>query len=202
MSEPTRADIDPLRLALVVLRCQAGDEQAFARLHEWFATRTLAYLRSMVADDAEDVQQEVWLAVYRQVAQLASPAAFRTWLFRTARHKAIDALRKRRREREVMVEGLDAAGIETVADTRDEPDARLDLEELRQLIARLPALHREALQLRYGDGMSYGEIAVVTGCPVGTVRSRLFNGRKQLEQLNAAQAERERRDASPRGDTP
>ena len=186
MTERHDADTDALRLRFTVLRCQAGDEEAFVRLHAWFAPRTFAHLRSLVGDDADDVQQEVWLTVYRQVARLADPGAFRTWLFRTTRHRAIDWLRRRRREGEVIVEGLEGVGLEVASDAGDDAEAALDLAALGELIAELPPLQREALQLRYGDGLSYAEIALVTGCPVGTVRSRLHNGRRLLEQLYMA----------------
>ena len=81
---------DPARLALefLVLRCQTGDERAFERLLEQFGERTHRYLRGLVGDAADDVQQEVWLAVYRGIARLAAPHAFRTWLYRTTRNRA------------------------------------------------------------------------------------------------------------------
>jgi len=105
MTDHNRAQVENVRLHLLVLRCQAGDEQAFARLFDWFGQRTLAHLRSLIGDDAEDVQQEVWLAVYRGISTLGNPAAFRTWLFRTTRrHRAIDFLRKRKREQELIEE--------------------------------------------------------------------------------------------------
>jgi DNA-directed RNA polymerase specialized sigma24 family protein len=98
--DQTRAE--DLAQRLLVLRCQAGDEIAFARLMRTFEARTLGYLHGLVGDDAEDVQQEVWLSVYRHLGLLADPGAFRTWLFRTTRHRAIDFLRKRKRERELI----------------------------------------------------------------------------------------------------
>jgi RNA polymerase sigma-70 factor (ECF subfamily) len=75
----TRADSAggaDLQLHVLVLRCQAGDENAFAQLFDRFASRTLAHLRSFVGDDAEDVQQEVWLTVYRSLRGLSNPGAF------------------------------------------------------------------------------------------------------------------------------
>ena len=95
---------DEKRLFLLVLRCQAGDETAFSRLMEWFGARTLAHLRGLLGDDADDVQQEVWLAVYMRIGALSNPRAFRTWLFQTTRHRAIDFLRSRKRERELLEE--------------------------------------------------------------------------------------------------
>src|SRR4051812_31573634 len=95
-AEPQTAS---LQLQLLVLRCQAGDERAFATLLDEFGEKTLRYLRGLLGEDADDVQQEVWLAVFKRIATLANPAAFRTWLFQTTRHRAIDFLRVRERER-------------------------------------------------------------------------------------------------------
>jgi len=74
----TRSAADDLRLCLLVLRCQAGDEQAFAQLFERSGPRTLAHLQGLIGRDAEDVQQDVWLTVYRSLSTLAHPGAFRT----------------------------------------------------------------------------------------------------------------------------
>lgn len=180
MTDPPTPGPDPLRLAWLVLRCQAGDEAAFGRLYEWFGPRTLAYLRGLAGEDADDVQQEVWLTVYRQLGSLGDPRAFRTWLFRTTRHRAIDHLRRRRREQELFAEEEKAA---EVPDRGASGDDRLDVDLVLELIGRLPALQREALLLRHRDDLSYAEIALVVGCSLGTVRSRLFQARRRLEQL-------------------
>jgi RNA polymerase sigma-70 factor (ECF subfamily) len=175
---PTRTD--EARLYLLVLRCQTGDESAFARLMDEFGRRTLAHLRGLVGDAAEDVQQEVWLTVYRQVRGLSNPRAFRTWLFQTTRHRAIDFLRARRREREL----LEDAGREM--DTSTAPDdGGLDLDASRvgPALQALSAIHREALVLRYQEDMSYGEMAIVAGCSVGTIRSRLHAAKRHLQEV-------------------
>ena len=117
---------DTLRLEFTVLRCQAGDERAFAALFDQFSEKTLRYLRGLLGEDADDAQQEVWLAVFKGIATLANPAAFRTWLFQTARHRAIDVLRSRRRERE----RFDDFALDDIGAT-DDPD-----EELAALVAR------------------------------------------------------------------
>jgi RNA polymerase sigma-70 factor (ECF subfamily) len=175
---PTRTD--ETRLYLLVLRCQTGDESAFARLMDEFGRRTLAHLRGLVGDAAEDVQQEVWLTVYRQVRGLSNPRAFRTWLFQTTRHRAIDFLRARRREREL----LEDAGREM--DTSTAPDdGGLDLDASRvgPALKALSPIHREALVLRYQEDMSYGEMAIVAGCSVGTIRSRLHAAKRRLQEV-------------------
>lgn len=170
-----------LRLHFAVLRCQAGDEQALAQLIDWFAERTLRYLEGLVGPDAEDVQQEVWLSVYRGIRSLHDPRAFRTWLFRTTRHHAIDFLRRRKRELRL----LELAAVE--AAVPDEPeedgDMAIDREVLHAAIEGLPPAQREVLLLRYRDDLSYAEIATVVGCPIGTVRTRLHHAKRKLYQL-------------------
>ena len=172
------ADPPPLALQLLVLRCQTGDERAFERLLEQFGGRTFRYLRGLVGDAAEDVQQEVWIAVYRGIGTLAAPHAFRTWLFRTTRNRALDFLRRHRREAEL----IDDVNVELVGDVSvpaentDLADAALDS------IDQLAPAHREVLLLRYRDDMSYEQMALVIGCSVGTVRSRLHYAKQRLHQ--------------------
>lgn len=173
-------DDERLRLHLTVLRCQAGDETAFTQLLREFGARTLAYARGLVGDDADDVQQEAWLAVYRGIRHLNDPAAFPVWLFRTTRHRALNWLRRHRREREL----LDDVPLEQVPVVAADDDAvRLDGPELTAAIAGLPPPQREALLLRYRDDLSYAQIALVVGCPIGTVRARLHYAKKRLQQL-------------------
>ena len=191
-------DEDELRLHLQVLRCQAGDERAFAALFGRFAARTLRYLRGLVDDAAEDVQQEVWLAVYRGIASLSDPRAFRTWLYRTTRHRAVDFLRRRRRERELVadVAGEVAAEGAAATDPDDDPlapteEVPLDAGALHAALAALPPVQREVLVLRYQDGLGYAEIALVVGCAVGTVRSRLHHAKRRLHDLIAPAVRRD-----------
>ncbi len=167
---------DALRLHLLVLRCQAGDERAFARLMDCYADKTRRYLGGLVGDAAEDVNQEVWLAVYRRIATLTDPRRFRTWLYRTTRHRAIDHLRAQRRERELF----DDAGTAQDLPADDATDPAPDLPALDELLRDLAPIHREVLLLRYRDELSYTEIALVAGCSVGTVRSRLHYATRRL----------------------
>jgi RNA polymerase sigma-70 factor, ECF subfamily len=168
-----------LRLYLLVLRCQAGDESAFAQLLTSFGGRTLAHARTLVGDDAEDVQQEVWLTVYRRLPALSNPGAFRTWLFQITRHRAIDYLRARKREREVF----DESAVEAEQVAAPEPHLNLADGTVAAVFERLAPVHREALRLRYEEDLSYAEMALVLGCAVGTVRSRLHNAKRQLQGL-------------------
>jgi RNA polymerase sigma-70 factor (ECF subfamily) len=169
------------RLYLLVLRCQTGDESAFTELLRSFGSSTLAHLRTLVGDEADDVQQEVWLTVYRRLPSLANPRAFRTWLFQTTRHRAIDHLRARKRERELFDSDaeVDVGSVAATSDTRVD----LTSGSVAAVFEQLSPLHREVLRLRYEEELSYAEIALVSGCAVGTIRSRLHNAKRQLETL-------------------
>ncbi len=92
-----------LRLHLIVLRCQAGDEAAFRELYDRFGKRTLLYLQNLLESrEAEDVQQEVWLSVYNKISGLSNPKGFRTWLYQMTRNRTIDLLRKAERQSELF----------------------------------------------------------------------------------------------------
>ena len=182
-TKPLASTRTEMRLHLLVLRCQAGDERAFGQLLEWFGDRTLTYLEGLVGrDDAEDVHQEAWLSVYRGIKALHNPRAFRTWLFRTTRHHAIDFLRRCKREQRLLelaaVEAKVSEHVEEKADLGIDPDVVLDA-----VLSELSPSHREVMLLRFRDELSYSEIAMVVGCPIGTVRTRLHHAKRKIYQL-------------------
>ena len=181
--EPTSSTRTEMRLHLLVLRCQAGDESAFGELLDWFGARTLTYLEGLVGRvEAEDVHQEVWLSVYRGIRALHNPRAFRTWLFRATRHHAIDFLRRCKRDQRLLelaaVEAKVSDRVEEEPDIGVEPDVVLDA-----VLSELSPAHREVMLLRFRDELSYAEIAMVVGCPVGTVRTRLHHAKRKIYQL-------------------
>jgi RNA polymerase sigma-70 factor (ECF subfamily) len=176
---------DTIRRALLVLRAQSGDEAAFAALMQQYGDGLLRYLRGLVGDDAEDVWQETWLAVYRNLSGLAEPAAFPVWLLRSARHRALNWLRRHRRERELLVD----VPLDAVSATPDTGEALseafdgIDAARLDAAMREMPPPQREALILRFRDDLSYAQIAQITAVPVGTVRARLHYAKKRLAQL-------------------
>lgn len=180
MTELVRTGAHDVALHLLVLRCQTGDERAFELLMHRFAPKTLAYLRGLVGQDADDVQQDVWLAVYRSLRSVANPGAFRTWLFRTTRHRAMDHLRRRKRDTEL----LDETPVDDLADVHaSETEETVDTALLDRALDAIPPPQREVLLLRYRDDLSYAEIALVVGIPIGTVRTRLHHAKRRLHEL-------------------
>ena len=168
-----------------MLRCQAGDEKAFADLLHRFGPRTLRYLEGLLdPETAQDVHQEVWLTVYRRISDLSNPGGFRTWIFRITRHRAIDFLRREQRESELLEEVAREAP-EFSGGPAEPPISTLDNPELKTAMARLSPAQRDVLQLRFWENMPYEEIALILGCPLGTVRSRIHYAKRLLRNALA-----------------
>ncbi|MGA2032140.1 MAG: sigma-70 family RNA polymerase sigma factor [Thermoguttaceae bacterium] len=161
---------------LLVLRCQAGDEDAFGELVARYQPRLRYYFRRMLPreDQVDDVLQDVWLAAFRALPRLADPAALAAWLYRIARDKASVQWRKHRPEHPLEVSDL--VEEPSCGDEFDHEDAL----EIHAALDRLAPEHREILVLRFLEGMTYEQIAKVTGCPIGTVRSRLYYAKSAL----------------------
>jgi RNA polymerase sigma-70 factor (ECF subfamily) len=167
---------------VLVVRCQAGDDDAFVELAARYHARLASFVRRLLGRDGpvDDVLQEVWLAALGGLPRLAHPAAFRTWLYRIARNKACEHLRS-----QADWQTLDE--VDPPAAPADEPV--LAAEEaglLGRALGRLSLPHREVLALRFLEGMTYDEVARVVGCPVGTVRSRLHYARDALRRTMEA----------------
>jgi RNA polymerase sigma-70 factor (ECF subfamily) len=166
--------------SVLVVRCQAGDRAAFEELVELYQPRLRYFLAGMAGDNhaADDLLQDVWLDVYRGVARLADPGAFPAWLYRIARRRALGALRKRRQPPSSL-EGIDLAG----EGADDDDFSAEDAERVHAALGRLAPEHREVLLLRFVEGMAYEDIARVTGCRLGTVRSRIHYAKRALRRV-------------------
>jgi RNA polymerase sigma-70 factor (ECF subfamily) len=169
--------VDWLHERLLVLRCQAGDPLAFEELVALYQPRLRYFLRAMLRGDGEvdDHLQEIWLDVHRGIARLSEPAAFAAWLYRIARNRAFRVLRKRREPPRSM-DGIDLPAKED----EETPWSAEDAEYLHAALDSLTPEHREVLLLRFIEEMNYEDIARVTGCPTGTIRSRLHYAKRAL----------------------
>jgi RNA polymerase sigma-70 factor (ECF subfamily) len=165
---------------VLVLRCQAGDEAAFAELVGLYGRRLRYYVRKMLGHaDAEDVLQDIWLDVYRSVPRLVNAAAFPAWIYRIARDRTYRELRKRYRAPQPLAD-------EDVAEISDHDAGEFtaeDAERVHAALDRLAPEQREVLVLRFLEDMTYEDIARVLGCRLGTVRSRIHYGKRALRQL-------------------
>ena len=173
-------EADRLYERLLVVRCQTGDEQAYRELIERFSPRLRYFLRKRLprADRADDLLQEVWLDVFRQLPRLQDAAAFGAWVYQIARGKALLDLRRNGH----LPRGTE--DIDNVAVAEPEPAfSPEDAGRIHAALDRLNDEHREVLLLRFLEELSYDEIGRVIGCPLGTVRSRLHYAKQALARL-------------------
>ncbi len=171
------------------------DPNLLDHLIEQYQHRLLRYLVYLSGNRelAEDLFQETWIRVLERGHQYDGRHEFSTWLYAVARNLTIDYLRKKS---PVSLDGLlddeDHPAPEP-ADIR--PPAwelvaqREQAERINAALVNIPAEYREAIVLRFQDGLALEEIATVTGSPLGTVKSRLYRGlNMMMEQLGGAQA--------------
>ncbi|GAB2951151.1 RNA polymerase sigma factor [Nonomuraea fastidiosa] len=157
---------------LLVVRAQLGERDALAELVSRWRTPVWTYVRRMLdAERADDVSQEVWLAVVRGLPRLREPDRFAPWLFTIARRSVMDRLRGR------YAEPPAPAGDETAADPAG---AALDRAELIAALALLPPPEREILVLHYLQDLPVEDCAQICGIPAGTVKSRLSRARRLM----------------------
>ena len=171
---------DRLYESLLIVRCQTGDPSAWRELVDRFTPRLAYFLRKFAdkTDRIDDLLQEVWLDVHRQLPRLNDATAFPAWVYRIARGKA--ALAVRRNE----VSPVDDELLNNAAGTTDEPVFTVeDAERVHRALDRLPVAQREAIVLRFIEGFSYDEIARATDNPIGTVRSRIHHAKQSLRRL-------------------
>ena len=170
--------LDQIQRQLLVLRCQVGDKTAFNKLFERYHGPITYYVRRLLddVDSAEDVVQEVWIAVLAGIGRLKNPQAFAVWIYRIARNKAMGSMRGRRFPMPLEMEPADEAP--SVEDSFFPEEA----ERIHVCLGRLQTHHREALVLRFMEQMSYDQIASVLCCSIGTVKSRLHHAKRNLRR--------------------
>jgi RNA polymerase sigma-70 factor (ECF subfamily) len=174
----------------LVARVQQGDKRAFDVLVLKYRHRIFSLVSRFVRDpdEVQDVVQEAFIKAYRALGGFRGESAFYTWLYRIAANTAKNHLVSRaRRPPGADLEVEDAEQLDAAWALRDveDPESLLMTEQLREAvetaIRRLPEDLRTALMLREFEGLSYEEIAEVMGCPVGTVRSRIFRAREAVD---------------------
>jgi RNA polymerase sigma factor (sigma-70 family) len=160
--------------ALVAAIAQSRDREAFARIFDYFAPRLQAYLMRQGSDSAlaEEITQDTMVILWRKAA-LFDPAksSLATWLYRIARNRRIDLLR---RDRTTLVEPDDPVfDVVDDVDLEGEMDASQREAAVRAAMSELPQEQLSLLRLAFFDGLSHSEISEATGLPLGTVKSRI-----------------------------
>lgn len=175
----------------LVQRVKQGDRGAFDLLVAKYQHKILNLIMRYVKDPTEamDVAQEAFLKAYRAVPSFRGDSAFYTWLYRIAINTAKNHLvAARRRPMNLEIELSESESFEPFAALRDidSPESLALTDEIadviNQAVEELPDELRTAILLREIEGMSYEEIAEAMGCPVGTVRSRIFRAREAIDK--------------------
>ena len=162
----------------LIARIAAGDQVAMRYLFARHQNSVYRFLLRIVRNEAlaEDILSEVFFAVWRQAASFQGRSSVSTWVLAIARHKALSACRRRRDDQldeEVQSIFGPSADAETLLETdRDE--------RLLVALRKLSDEHREIIDLVYYHGKSVKEVALITGLPTGTVKTRMYYARKRL----------------------
>jgi RNA polymerase sigma-70 factor, ECF subfamily len=161
---------------VLVLRAQAGDDEAFAQLVRWGGPAALGAARRVTGDPAlaEDAAQEAFLRAFRALRDYRHEASFRAWIRRIAIHTSIDLMRRRRPESK-LPETLPSAHLE---EKRHE-----DADLAREALASLSPLDRELLLAREIEGAQDSEVARRFAMTVTGVRVRIHRARKKLRSV-------------------
>jgi RNA polymerase sigma-70 factor (ECF subfamily) len=171
----------------LISRVRRGDVEAYNLLVSRWEKRVFNYLLRLTAspDDALDLSQDAFLKAYQNIRKLDDPARFGPWLYRIAHNEAYSLFRKRRPE----------TTLEDACPERNPaPGFPLDLSlAVTAALDRLNPEQREAVVLKVYEGFKFEEMAEVLGCPVSTVKSRLYTA---LDLLKADLAPIETRTVS------
>lgn len=179
---------DDNELAAALAGAMRGDEAGFAVLWRRLQPAVLRYLRVVAGEAAEDIASETWLQAARDLHRFdGGPAAFRAWLFRIARHRAIDDRRRTGRRPEQPV---DAVGehLTEARDTAAEVLERSGTAWALDLIATLPRDQAEAVMLRVVAGLDVAGAAQVLNKRSGAVRVATMRGLRKLAAMPQVQA--------------
>ena len=182
VGEQNRKEIPEDRMDehILIERLQQGDPGAIDELVDRYKNQVFAFIVRMVNDytAAEDIFQETWIKVIRSINKFRGESKLSTWLFQIALNQSRDAMRKKSRHVHVPLDEIENLAGKPHIDVEQMASA----DQVRKIIAELPGKMREVIVLKYYHDLSDLEIANVTGCPEGTVKSRLHRASKILRK--------------------
>ncbi|RKX41428.1 MAG: RNA polymerase subunit sigma-24 [Verrucomicrobia bacterium] len=177
--------------AELVLQSQQGDMRAFDELVERYHGKIygLTYNMTSNREDAEDLTQEVFVKAFEALPRFRGKSSFYTWLYRIAVNKTINYRKKRNRKRALSLDQFDqdikTDDVYHDLTAKGSPLRNISLSELQEklneALQHLSEKHRTVVVMHDMQGIPHDEIAKVVGASVGTVRSRLFYARRQMQ---------------------
>lgn len=177
--------------AELVKAAREGDMDAYDQLVQRYQERVYATVYHMTSnhEDANDLAQETFIKAYAALKSFKGDSSFYTWVYRIAVNKTINFLKQRKNKMSLSLNDLDfniendPELVALVSDKTPRRDVALvELQgKLNDALQRLSDVHRMVVTLHDVQGLSHEEIAQIMDCNVGTVRSRLFYARQQLQ---------------------
>ena len=182
---------DPTEEKVLVKRAQGGDLSAYDELVRRYQERIYAALYHMTSnhEDANDLAQESFIKAYQALKSFKGNSSFFTWVYRIAVNKTINFLKQRKHRGHMSLDDLDfqaehdpdlVALVSEKTPRRDLNLAELQ-EKLNAAMQKLSEDHRLVVTLHDIQGLSHDEIGKIMDCNIGTVRSRLFYARQQMQ---------------------
>ena len=171
---------------------KASNRTAFDRLQETLDASVRRFVRRLVgiSEAEDDIVQDAFLALYMNLERLESSEHLRPFLFRVVRNRCYDTLRQQGRFQFVPLNAASedsAVDPSFLTDQHKQPDEqlhwRLLYSEVQKAINCLPEIQRQAIILYCEENLTYAQIAEAMGTDIGTVKSRIFYGRKNLRNL-------------------
>jgi RNA polymerase sigma factor (sigma-70 family) len=175
----------------LVKSARGGDLAAYDELVRRYQQRIYATVYHMTAnhEDANDLTQEAFIKAFQALKSFKGGSSFYTWVYRIAVNKTINFLKQRKNRSQMSLNDLDFNAehdpdlIALISDKTPRREANLTelQEKLNEAMQRLSEPHRLVVALHDVQGLSHEEIAKIMECNIGTVRSRLFYARQQLQ---------------------
>jgi RNA polymerase sigma factor (sigma-70 family) len=175
----------------IIARAQKGDLGAYDELIRRYQERIYATVYHMTSnhEDANDLTQEAFIKAYHALKSFKGGSSFYTWVYRIAVNKTINFLKQRKHRSSMSLNDLDFNAekdpdlVALISDKTPRRDAALSelQKKLNEAMQKLSEQHRLVVTLHDVQGLAHEEIAEIMDCNVGTVRSRLFYARQQLQ---------------------
>ena len=196
----TAASANPMTDMQLIESCLAGDQECFTELVDRYKGLVYSIILRMTKDseEANDLAQDVFLKIYRNLGSYTPAFRFSTWVMRITSNHVIDQHRKKRLETVAyeshMTETESAATASSSATAAQSPEAiyirQEQTQRINKIIADLPEMYKIPVVLYHQQGLSYQEISDIIDEPLSKVKNRIFRGRKMLkgllEGINAA----------------
>lgn len=184
---------EPADEMALVKRARYGDLSAYDELVRRYQERIYATVYHMTAnhEDANDLAQDAFIKAYQALKSFKGGSSFYTWVYRIAVNKTINFLKQRKNKAQMSLDDLDFNAehdpdlIALISDKTPRREIGLTelQEKLNEAMQKLSEPHRLVVTLHDVQGLSHEEIAEIMDCNIGTVRSRLFYARQQLQAL-------------------